>query len=42
MKKIHRNIKIYSHFGKDINNDGKLEDSEKAGQGEEAADAIVE
>jgi hypothetical protein len=42
MKKIHHNIKINSHFGKDVNKDGKLEDSEKAGQGEEAADATVE
>ena len=42
MKQIHHNIKINARFGKDSDKNDKLEETEKAGSGEDAADAIVE
>ena len=42
MKQLHHNIKVNARFGKDIDKNSKLDDSEKAGQGEEAADPTVE
>ena len=39
MKKLLRNIKIHSGFGKDKNKDGKLDADERAGQGQETSDA---
>ena len=39
MKKLLKNMKIHSGFGKDQNKDGKLDADERADQGQEASDA---
>jgi hypothetical protein len=39
MKKLLKNMKIHSGFGKDKNKDGKLDADERAGQGQETSDA---
>lgn len=39
MKKLLKNMKIHSGFGKDKNKDGKLDTDERAGQGQETSDA---
>ena len=39
MKKLLKNMKINSGFGKDKNKDGKLDADERAGEGQEASDA---
>ncbi|MBC7533887.1 MAG: hypothetical protein H7318_20160 [Oligoflexus sp.] len=42
MRKLHHNIKVNSHFGKDLDGDKVLDTNEKAGAGEDVADAEVE
>ena len=39
MKKLLKNMKIHSGFGKDKNKDGKLDADERAGQGQDTSDA---
>ena len=39
MKKLLKNMKSHSGFGKDQNKDGKLDADERADQGQEASDA---
>ena len=42
MKQIHHNIKVNARFGKDIDKNNRLDDSEKSGVGEDAADPKVD
>ena len=39
LKQLRKNIKVNTRFGKDKDGNGKLDESETAGQGEDTADA---